>query len=214
MSESDIQVSPQHIFNFSGDHLSLNFTNTLNDRLTERPIEYLNSYADLLAWSIQSQIISREQASQLQEKAQRHPEQAEWVMERAIEIRELIERIFLASAQGLVPVEEDLKLLGEEFAKALAKGRLIFSGKNCSWEWPNTGEELEVMLWFTVRAAVELLTSKELSKVRACAAEDCNWLFLDTSKNHSRRWCDMKSCGNRDKVRKFYQRGRKGEEHE
>ena len=42
--------------------------------------------------------------------------------------------------------------------------------------------------------------------VRECGASDCAWLFLDTSKNHHRRWCDMTRCGNRAKVRRFYAR--------
>jgi predicted RNA-binding Zn ribbon-like protein len=64
------------------------------------------------------------------------------------------------------------------------------------------------MLWPVVRSAAELLTSDELGRVRECAADNCAWLFLDRSKNRSRRWCDMAVCGNRDKVRRFRQRSR------
>jgi predicted RNA-binding Zn ribbon-like protein len=53
------------------------------------------------------------------------------------------------------------------------------------------------------RSAAELLISPERACVRECASETCTWLFVDTTKNHSRRWCDMNSCGNRYKVRKF-----------
>jgi predicted RNA-binding Zn ribbon-like protein len=57
-----------------------------------------------------------------------------------------------------------------------------------------------------VKSAGDLLISGELDNVRVCSAPDCQWLFLDTSKNHSRRWCDMKGCGNRAKVRRHYER--------
>jgi len=56
---------------------------------------------------------------------------------------------------------------------------------------------------------VDLLTSDRLSAVRECAADDCAWLFLDESRNRSRRWCDMKVCGNRQKARLHYHRSQK-----
>jgi predicted RNA-binding Zn ribbon-like protein len=48
-----------------------------------------------------------------------------------------------------------------------------------------------------------LMTSERLQALRECGNRECRWLFLDTSKNHTRRWCDMKVCGNRIKARRF-----------
>jgi predicted RNA-binding Zn ribbon-like protein len=62
------------------------------------------------------------------------------------------------------------------------------------------------MLWPIASSAADLLTSERLKKVRLCEAKTCTWLFLDESRNHSRRWCDMKVCGNREKARRHYQR--------
>ena len=58
------------------------------------------------------------------------------------------------------------------------------------------------------RSAAELLTSPDLPLVRECAGYDCGWLFMDTTKNRSRRWCDMATCGNRAKGRRHYERRR------
>ncbi len=213
MNESVINGLPDYTFSFSGDHLCLDFINTLGDRLMERQSEHLNRYEDLLAWSVQAEILSLEQAVQLQKTAQERTEQAEWVLRQAIELRETMYRIFLAVAQEQEPRDEDLLFLSRRFAETMARGRLVSAGEHCVWHWEITADSLESMLWFVVGAAEELLTEeKEFSSVRLCAADDCGWLFLDTSKNHSRRWCDMKSCGNRTKVRKFYERGRKKQE--
>ena len=54
-----------------------------------------------------------------------------------------------------------------------------------------------------VRAAVELLTSDAVEHIGRCADDSCGWLFLDTTRSRTRRWCDMKVCGNRNKVRRF-----------
>ena len=61
-------------------------------------------------------------------------------------------------------------------------------------------------MWLLAQSAAELLTSASMEQVRACDADTCRWLFLDTSRNHTRRWCDMKVCGNRMKARRFQAR--------
>jgi predicted RNA-binding Zn ribbon-like protein len=206
MSEVIVKSLPTYPFDFSGDHLCLNFTNTLGDRLMEKQQEHLNTYNDLLAWSVQAEVLTLEQAADLQMAAQGREQEAENVVKRAIELRENLYRIFLAIAQKRVPEDEDLQFLSECFVETMAKERLIFEGERCGWKWQIAADSFDGMLGEIVRTAESLLTTKELSQVRVCASDDCNWLFLDTSKNHSRRWCDMKSCGNRAKVRKFYER--------
>ncbi|HEY4383423.1 MAG TPA: ABATE domain-containing protein [Ktedonobacteraceae bacterium] len=205
MSETAINDLATFEFSFSGDHLCLDFTNTLDNRMTEKPTERLKTYPDLLSWCVQAELITPEQATRLREMAQRAPLEAERVLAQAIELRELMRRIFLASAEERLPADEDLKLLSAKFVETMAKGQLAFTGQQYAWQWPITEGMLDGLFGFIIPAAIELLTSRELSLVRICAAEDCGWLFLDVSKNHSRRWCDMKSCGNRAKVRKFYQ---------
>jgi predicted RNA-binding Zn ribbon-like protein len=205
MDETVDTTLTTHAFDFYGDHLCLDFTNTLNDRLLEKPNEQLNTYTDLLSWCVQAHLITPEQAAQLQAMAQQSPQEAERVFAQAIELRELIYRIFLAIANTSVPAEIDLKLLGLKFAEVMAKGDLIFTEQHYVWYWPIANGRLDGLFGYIVSAAIELLTAKEVSLVRICAADDCGWLFLDNTKNHSRRWCSMKSCGNRAKVRKFYQ---------
>lgn len=76
------------------------------------------------------------------------------------------------------------------------------------WGWDDAAPALDRPLWPVARSLAELLTSDELPRVRECAADNCAWLFIDTSKNRSRRWCDMAVCGNRAKARRHYARAR------
>src|SRR5256885_1943109 len=65
------------------------------------------------------------------------------------------------------------------------------------------------LIWSITRSAADLPTSDEQRQlVRECGAPDCLWLFVDTTKNRSRQWCSMQSCGNREKARRHYQRMR------
>ena len=200
MAETEIQTP---IFEFTGNHLCLDFTNTVQDRSTS-PRELLNSYSDLLLWSQGAQILTEGEAERLREEAARHTKEAKAVLQRAIDLREALYRIFFAVARGSSPAQADLHTLNTEFSEAMSQACIVPAKDIFTLDWTGKEKALDRMLWTIVHSASDLLTSEGLDDVRVCAAEDCNWLFLDTSKNHSRRWCDMKSCGNRAKARKHY----------
>jgi predicted RNA-binding Zn ribbon-like protein len=82
----------------------------------------------------------------------------------------------------------------------------------CSWTWRRGGygRRLAQLYWEAARSAVELLTSPALARVRLCADDrGCGWLFLDNSPNRTRKWCDIRDCGNRAKARRYHLRKRK-----
>ncbi len=195
-------------FDLTGGDLSLDFANTIDDRPTASPQENLNSYNDLVAFSEQAQTMTAEEAQQLREQAKKHPARASEIFERAIVLREALFRIFKAVTQDESPATEDLKLLNAALSEAMSHACLVPQTEGFQWHWAAGPENLDRVLWPVIRAAADLLTSDELDDVRICAAETCDWLFLDTSKNHTRRWCNMKTCGNRAKAKRHYERTR------
>jgi predicted RNA-binding Zn ribbon-like protein len=105
-----------------------------------------------------------------------------------------------------VPDPAALERLNGELARTLGLARVMPAEGGYSWSWAE-GDALDDMLAPIARAAADMLVDDaELSRVRICAADDCDWLFLDTTKNRSRQWCSMASCGNRAKARRHYQR--------
>ena len=203
MVENVVQAQ---IFDLTGGLLCLDFANTVDDRTDAHPHELLNSYNDLVSWSQQAHVLTEQKSQLLLEEAARCPVEASIVLERAIAIREAIFRIFKSVAGDISPEEDDLVSLSVAVADAQTHARIVPKAGGFSWVWIGDENNLDRMLWQVVRSAADLLTSDELDDVRVCASDTCNWLFLDTSKNHSRRWCDMKSCGNRAKARRFYGR--------
>ncbi len=195
-----------HIFEFTGGLLCLDFTNTLEDRPSDHPRELLNSYSDLVSWSQQARILEDQEAQQLLEEAARRPAEASIVLQRAIVLREAIYRLFKAVAQDASAEGEALALLNAAIADTMTHAQVVPGAARFTWGWTVNEGDLDRILWPVVQSAADLLTSDELDIVRICASDDCDWLFLDTSKNHSRRWCDMKSCGNRAKARRHYVR--------
>jgi predicted RNA-binding Zn ribbon-like protein len=193
-------VKQEQVFDLTGGLLCLDFANTVDDRTEAHPQELLNSYYDLVSWSEQAQVLTEREARGLLEKAARSPSEASRVLQRAVSIREVIFRIFKAVAADLVS-------LSAAIADAQNHAQIVPVANGFRWDcWVGKASDLDCILWPVVRSAADFLTSDELETVRVCASDTCNWLFLDTSKNHSRRWCNMKSCGNREKARKFYKR--------
>lgn len=187
-------------------HPALDLANTA-DRIPGLPwVERLPGYPDLLTWSVTAHILSPADRGQLARRARARSPEAEAVLERAHALRESLYRIFTALAADTSPAQADLTHLNSELAQALSHCRIEARGGGFSWSWDADAPELDRPLWPIARAAAELLTSPERALVKRCASETCEWLFLDRTKNHARRWCDMKICGNRAKVRRHRRR--------
>jgi predicted RNA-binding Zn ribbon-like protein len=193
-----------------GGPLCLNFTNTAHGRGTRDHTDNIVDYAALIAWSRHAQAIAAGEADRLLADAGRHPRAAETVRRRAIELRERLHRCFLALSRGARPEPADLSGINEELSHALPHARLKPDDGGYAWAWDDD-PALDRVLWPIVRSATQLLTAPELPRVKPCAGRACSWLFLDTSKNGSRRWCEMEVCGSRAKARSYYAR-RKAQE--
>lgn len=196
-------------FELTGGALCLDFVNTLEHRgEPQREQEHLHTYSDLLSWCRQTNALARPELAQLAGRASRSLRQAREVLRRALQLREALYSIFSAVAAGRSPAQPDVELLNTVTRAAWASRTLTRKHGAFSWEQHPVGADLQAPLWPIAHSAVDLLTSDRCASVRECAAGDCAWLFLDQSRNQSRRWCDMTVCGNRAKVRRFYQRAK------
>lgn len=194
--------------------LCLDFANTVEWHASDEPEEYLNTYPDLVAWAQSANLIDEGAAGQLLAEAASRPNDAGEALRYAVTLREAIYAVFAAIADNLPPQEADLETLNEALGRGLSHLRVTLDGDVFRWEWDVRRDSLYQMLWPAARSAAELLTSDDLNRVGVCADEDgCGWLFYDTSKNHSRRWCGT-GCSNRAKARRFYARVKEAREDE
>ncbi len=207
MATTDARPSlPSFTFDLSGGDLAFDFANTVGGHRALDPHEHLHDYPDLLAWSLQAGILSAEQAQALLEKALQRPAAALAAFDRALALREAIYRVGSAIAQRAQPDAADLETLSAEVRWAYSKARLVPADDGFSWAWAGDESALDRVLWDVARAAADLFTRGDLRTFRECAQTDCSWLFLDSSRNQRRQWCDMRTCGNRAKARRHYLR--------
>jgi predicted RNA-binding Zn ribbon-like protein len=193
-----------------GGRLCLDFANTVSTRIEALCCEYLTSYRELVAWGQHVDILTDAAAQALSLEAACHPELAAAALGRAIAVRETIYRIFSASADGQRPESVDVSALNATLKEALSRLQVSPTAGGFGWTWVVNENDLDRILWPVVHSAADLLTSDDLGRVRQCEREGCDWIFVDLSKNHSRRWCSMNLCGSRVKSQRYYYR-KKGE---
>lgn len=188
----------------------LDFVNTLDDRFTDHPKELLASYRDLARFAEEAGVLPQQQVDHLCALGQNST--AQRALKSAIQMREAMSEVFYALAREKPVPKSALTLLNRYLQQAAQHARLVPAHGHFEWQFDPAQDNLESPLWPIARSAAELLASDQLQYVRACASPTCEWLFLDESKNHRRRWCDMTKCGNRAKVQSFYNRQRNAQE--
>jgi predicted RNA-binding Zn ribbon-like protein len=203
----------EYRYEFSGGRLALDFVNTVSGDRTGEPRERMASYADLVAWSRQAEILDDASAKRLLAEARRRTAEAEAAHREALALREALYRIFTAIAGGGEAPPDDLARLSDHLARALGHRRIVRGGPACcALAWSDPPGALDAPLWRVAASAGELLTSAEdLARVRQCGLHDtheCSWLFMDNTRARTRRWCSMKDCGNKAKARRHYERVR------
>jgi predicted RNA-binding Zn ribbon-like protein len=187
-----------------GGDVALDFVNTVDGEADGDPgFEHLQSYEDLVAWGYRVGILSEERARRLLREARERPSEAEAVHVRALELRDDLYELFRAVAWGMRPSAGNVEALRRAESEAISRARLVPDEEGFAWGWPDDSD-LAGVLWPVVHAATELLTSGPLDRVKACAG--CRWLFVDESRNRSRRWCTMEECGTHEKVRRYLER--------
>jgi predicted RNA-binding Zn ribbon-like protein len=203
---------PAGAVNLIGGRLCLDFVNSVGARQfsPSRKMairdEKLHDYLDLLAWGSHAGALTNAEAETLAHESSRHPKEATAVFQRAIRLREALHHVCNARLSHKQPNEADLLVLNEELRLTRGAEHLVFEKVEFHWQWSKLDSALDRVLWPVARSAADLLTQDDLSRLRQCGGDDCGWIFLDTSRNGGRRWCDMRDCGNVAKVRRFRHR--------
>ena len=198
---------PDAVFRLVGGDPALDFVNTASwfaaptrDWLDLVGKERLVVPGDVVRWGVTAGILSASERA----GAPRD------LLRRARTLRRAMRRIFKGAIEGWPAAGEDLAAFDRELGAARRAERLVPHGPHFRWEWRDPPAAEDQVLWTVARRAADLLTSGLLEKVGECRGEECGWLFLDISRNHSRRWCEMADCGNLAKVRRFRGRGPDG----
>ena len=203
MTSDQHEYSRIETFDLIGGRLCLDFTNTIGSVFRPIESEKLSSYRDLLIFARRAGMLGPDEERALAEEATRRPAEAERVVAEAYRLRAALFTLFYPDRPHR---DEALSVLNRHVVSARARQVLVSSDAGFGFAFRDDDvSNLERPLWPIALSGAELLTSSGLARVRACSNEStCTWLFVDESKNHSRRWCSMRDCGNRAKARRHY----------
>ena len=190
-------------FQLLAGHSALDLVNTLDDRFIDPgAIELMPVYKDLLRFMQQAGLL---RPSELRQLACCPAATAASLVQQVHTLREALATVFYSTSE---PMRASALQIVQRFAMQAGANRRLQIGEGRStggvahWQWASTAD-FALPLWVLADIAQSLLTGKGSRRVRACGRESCRWLFLDASKNHSRRWCDMQLCGNRAKAQRY-----------
>jgi len=189
-------------FEMTGGHPALDLVNTLDWRFRESgPEELLENYDDLVRFTEQTGLMTASDARKLLRSVPETP--AAKVLVAVRELREATAEALYTVVDHRIPSPSSVKRLADCFAAARRQEELQWNGEKLEWVLNKNIAVLELPLWLLSLSTAALMTSEQIHLLRECGNPQCRWLFVDTSKNHTRRWCDMKICGNRMKARRF-----------
>lgn len=189
------------------DWTCLAYTRTTGWEARDREGDDLTSYGGLVDWAEEEGLVDGETAAALRSRAEDRPERALRVLEDATRLRAALYETLTAVAREEEPPVASLDQLNAVLGTAATHLRLSGEGRSYGWTFEAPARDhLEWPVWRVTRSAAELLTAEEVERLKLCDAHDCGWLFIDASRNRSRRWCDMADCGNRAKARRFRER--------
>jgi predicted RNA-binding Zn ribbon-like protein len=177
-------------------HLALDFANTVDDPHGPERFDHVIDYAGLLEWSLRVGVLTDQAAATLRRTSEAHPRRAAAVVRRAASLRDALNETFGARFDDAPPTA-GWQQLRPFVAKAIQQAQVGTDQLNRTWDF----SDLESMLWPVAESSYTLLTGPLVARLKRCAG--CPWLFLDQSKNGSRRWCSMELCGTDQKIRRY-----------
>jgi predicted RNA-binding Zn ribbon-like protein len=203
----DLPASSQPFRELTGGALCLDFVNTAENAGDDQPVDYLfPGYGNLVSWALHAAIVESTAANSLMRAARREPKEAALVRRRVIALREAITAVVTRAATS-----DHLETITSEWRIATSHRILVADPGTgiLNWQWIDA-KQLDSLLWPVVASAIDLLTADHGDRLRVCDAPGCTSVFLDTTRNGSRRFCQSQGCGNRTRVRRFRQ-NRSGE---
>ena len=206
--------APQLPFKFVGGDAALDLVNTVDWTARGLVDDRLTDYERLTRWAEGAGLLTAKEGARLRSLAAARPRLADRAHRDAVELRSRLRQLFTSVARdepldGTVALDELNQSLGDALSQLelSVPPRDADSGAPLRWAWRDDGERLESVLWPVIRSAAELLVSDEAAQIRECAGEECGWMYVDRSRNGLRRWCQMETCGNREKSRRRAGRG-------
>jgi predicted RNA-binding Zn ribbon-like protein len=212
MAGTSITTLPPDLpFQYIGGDPAIDLVNTVDWTSRGPEQDRLTGYERLTRWAEGAGILSARAGGTLRSRAIAKPREAAAAYRDALRVRAVLSRLFRAMAAG-EPARAALDDFNRLLRQALERMRVMpasakhRAGPGLQLGWPAREASLDSIIWPVIWSAASLIVSQEAARIRICGGDDCGWMYVDRSRNKLRRWCQMETCGTREKSRRRYQR--------
>lgn len=195
-------------FQLVGGDPALDLVNTIDWTPAGAVNELVADYTNLTRWAEAAGVVSPRAAQRLRGLARAHPRRAAAALDQAHALRAALQRLFsevAAGAPSMAALAEFDRFLASTYARLTVEAAPPAdrrAGRAAVWAWRDQDDEVGAIIRPVVKSAAELLVSSEAARIRVCGGPACGWMYVDRSRNHLRRWCQMETCGTREKSRR------------
>jgi len=205
MTTTSLTVGAEFPFKYIAGDPALDLVNTVDWTSRGPENERLTDFSRLVSWAEEAGVVSARSAATLRKRAATKPGEAAAAHHYALETRAALARLFGRMAAGRAG-SRDLHDFNRLLGPPLEQMRLLPAptpgGQELQLGWEERENRLESVVWPVLWSAARLLTSDEATQICVCGGEDCGWMYVDRSRNGLRRWCQMETCGTREKSRR------------
>ncbi|RUT72451.1 zf-CGNR multi-domain protein [Flavobacterium cupreum] len=177
-----------------GNHLCLNFINTIFDRTVANPVSLILSKEDWIAWLLKVDLIKKNDLDQTE---------ILFDLDEIVETRTILFTIFYGLSKKETISRGDLNLFEKLILKVQKATKLQADHGIPAEILQINNSNLNDYLLPIIKSGYELFLSGQIHRIKECG--HCGWLYLDNSKNNSRKWCSMETCGSQIKAKRYYQ---------
>lgn len=195
-----VTPSDRRTFVFVGDRLWLDFVNTDDIELGVRR-DALRDFGSLLEWLVAVGVIDQDRRVGFMRRAEQQPAGATAALLDARRVRSALRALAEHGAISGEARNDAVTEINRVLGRSAGTRRLERSPDGVySRNFVAGGDAFAALMMHIVDDGADSLIAGELGRVRCCSDPRCRRVFLDSTKNGRRRWCDMATCGNRAKA--------------
>lgn len=181
------------------------FTNTISNRNDPDYFDYLATYDDFIQWTDKIGLLPKGKIHAIDAFSKNHVRKSAHTLRQVVEVREIIFNLFSSLAQHQKIDKETLNAFNDFLSEALSNMRIEVRRTEVTTSFSISDKTiLKEPLYYLTKNAFDILSTCSFERIKECPT--CKWLFIDTTKNGKRRWCNMQVCGSNDKAKRYYHR--------
>lgn len=187
-----------------GGCICFDFVNTIHSRVDEDVYDYISTYDDLIEWMKRLKLLPLEKLENLKIMVLKDEKAANEALKEIKKKREMLYSFFSPVIHKKSPDSQLIRSFNKSLSDSLSRLNFNYKKDKLVLDWSDDKANFYEPLKIIFKDAFDIITTVHQNRLKEC--KSCGWLFIDKSKNNSRTWCNMQTCGSIEKAKRYYYR--------